>query len=102
MMTKIDFKREYKHLYRPSAKKFNLVDVPAMQFLMIDGHGDPNTAQGYQDAVEALFGVAFKIKFLSKKNWGKITQSCPWKGCGGQTIWMPSPINGTRANGIGR
>jgi len=66
-MSKIDFKKELKHLYRPSAKEFAVVDVPPMNFLMIDGHGDPNTAQEYKDAVEALYGVAYKLKFMSKR-----------------------------------
>jgi hypothetical protein len=70
-MSKIDFKKELKHLYRPSAKEFVVVDVPPMNFLMIDGHGDPNTAQEYQDAVEALYAVAYKLKFTSKKELGK-------------------------------
>ena len=65
-MEKIDFKKTLKHLYAPK-KKFEIVDVPEMQFLMVDGHGDPNTAQEYADAVEALFGVAYKMKFISKK-----------------------------------
>jgi hypothetical protein len=38
-----------------------------MQYLMIDGHGDPNTTQEYQDAIEALYAVSYKVKFLSKK-----------------------------------
>jgi hypothetical protein len=66
-MTKIDFKKEMKHLYRPTAKDFVVVDAPPVNFLMIDGHGDPNTAQEYKDAVEALYAVAYKLKFLSKK-----------------------------------
>ena len=66
-MSKVDFKKELKHLYRPSAKEFVVVDVPPMNFLMIDGHGDPNTAQEYQDALEALYAVAYKLKFMSKK-----------------------------------
>jgi hypothetical protein len=70
-MSKIDFKKELKHLYRPSAKEFVVVDVPPMSFLMIDGHGDPNTAQEYQDAVEALYAVSYKLKFTSKKELGK-------------------------------
>ena len=70
-MTKIDFKKELKHLYRPSARRFEVVDVPPMNFLMIDGHGDPNTAQAYADAVEALYAVAYKIKFESKRELGK-------------------------------
>ncbi len=66
-MPKIDFKKDFKQLYSPSSKKFEIVDVPPMQFLMIDGHGDPNTAPEYQEAVEALYGVAYKLKFMSKK-----------------------------------
>jgi hypothetical protein len=70
-MTKIDFKKELKHLYRPSAKEFVVVEVPRMKYLMVDGHGDPNTAQEYQDAVESLYAVAYKLKFMSKRSLGK-------------------------------
>ena len=66
-MDKVDFKKELKHLYAPSSREFTVVEVPEMQFLMVDGHGDPNTAQVYQDAVEALYAVAYKLKFMSKK-----------------------------------
>jgi hypothetical protein len=66
-MTKIDFKREWKHLYSPPNTKFTILNVPEMQFMMVDGHGDPNTAQEYQDALEALYGAAYKTKFFSKK-----------------------------------
>ena len=69
-MSKVDFKKTYKELYSPP-KKFVIVDVPAMQFLMVDGHGDPNVAQEYQDALEALYAVAYKIKFASKKQLGQ-------------------------------
>ena len=66
-MKKIDFKKELKHLYQPSAKAVVLVEVPPMKFLMIDGQGDPNTSSSYQEAVEALFSVAYAIKFKVKK-----------------------------------
>lgn len=69
-MSKVDFKKELKELYAPP-KKFVVVDVPDMQFLMVDGHGDPNIAQEYQDAVETLYAVAYKMKFISKKTWAK-------------------------------
>lgn len=69
-MSKIDFKKELKHLYQPSARQFEMVDVPPMHFLMIDGHGDPNTAQAYQQAIEALYAVAYALKFMSKKEKG--------------------------------
>jgi hypothetical protein len=64
---KIDLKKELKHLYQPSAKKVARVDVPALQFLMIDGEGDPNTSHEYAQAVEALFSVSYTLKFMIKK-----------------------------------
>jgi hypothetical protein len=64
-MSKVDFKKTLKSLYNPP-KEFVLVHVPEMKFLQIHGQGDPNTAQEYQDAVEALYAVAYKLKFLSK------------------------------------
>jgi len=70
-MTKFDFKKELKHLYSPSKKDFAVVDVPPMSFLQIDGHGDPNTADEYKQAVETLFALAFNIKFRSKKELGR-------------------------------
>ncbi len=66
-MGKIDFKKEFKDLYGASAKRTDVVNVPAMRFLMIDGQGDPNTAQSFQEAVEALFSLSYAIKFLIKK-----------------------------------
>ncbi len=65
-MKKIDFKKELKHLYRPTTKKIEIVDVPAMNFLMIDGKGDPNIAKEYTDAIEALYSVSYTLKFMVK------------------------------------
>lgn len=70
-MAKIDFKKELHHLYRPSRSEFALVEVPAMTFLTIDGRGDPNTALRFKAAVEALFSVAYTLKFMSKNDLGK-------------------------------
>jgi len=69
-MAKIDFKKELKQFYNPSAKEVTVVDVPPMNFLMIDGEGDPNTSQQYKDAIEALFSVSYAIKFMIKKGTG--------------------------------
>lgn len=66
-MQKLDLKKSLKHLYQPSAKEVVQVEVPSANFLMIDGKGDPNTAQEYADAVEALFSVAYALKFAVKK-----------------------------------
>lgn len=69
-MEKIDYKKQLKHLYNPSAMKVEIVDVPQMNFLMIDGEGDPNTSQSFSDAIEALYSVSYTLKFMVKK--GKI------------------------------
>jgi hypothetical protein len=66
-MGKIDYKKELKHLYRPSAKKVEIVEVPRMHFIMVDGEGDPNTSQSFSDAIEALYPVAYTLKFMVKK-----------------------------------
>lgn len=66
-MTRIDFKKDLARLYRPSAREAALVEVPAMNFLMVDGAGDPNRERSYREAVEALFSVSYAIKFKVKK-----------------------------------
>jgi hypothetical protein len=66
-MEKIDFKKQLKHLYAPSARKVEIVEVPPMNFLMVDGEGDPNTAKAFSDAIEALYPVAYTLKFMVKK-----------------------------------
>ena len=67
---KLDLKKDLKDLYNPSAKAVNIVDVPQMNFLMIDGQGDPNTADVYQQALEALYGLGYTLKFDSKREVG--------------------------------
>lgn len=66
-MQRRDWRKELKHLYRPSTREVACVDVPPMNYLMVDGRGDPNIAQEYAEAVEALFAVAYAIKFAVKK-----------------------------------
>jgi hypothetical protein len=67
-MDKIDLRKTLKPLYQPSAKAVVEVDVPAFDYLMIDGEGDPNTAPAYAQAVEALFSVSYTAKFALKKS----------------------------------
>ena len=66
-METLDLKKALKHRYAPSAREVTEVTVPRMQYLMIDGTGDPNTAPAYTEAVEALYAVAYTIKFAIKK-----------------------------------
>jgi len=67
-MKKIDYKKELKHLYKPSAKKIEFIEVPKMNFLMINGKGNPNTSVEYKNAVEALYTVSYAVKFFIKKS----------------------------------
>ena len=59
-----------RELHRP-AGEFSIVEVPAVQYLSIDGHGDPNTAKAYADAVTSIYPLAYKLKFLSKAELGR-------------------------------
>lgn len=67
MDNKYDLKKAHKMLYSPNAKDFSVVAVPELTYIAIDGHGDPNTSREYAEAVEALYGVAYAVKFESKK-----------------------------------
>lgn len=66
-MKKIDFKKELKHLYQPSAKEVEQVSVPPMNYLMADGEGDPNTSPAFAEIVEVLFSLSYTLKFMVKK-----------------------------------
>ncbi len=79
-MAKIDLKSEFKSLYKPSAKEVIEVNVSAFNFLMIDGEGNPNTAESYKEAVEALFSVSYSIKFSLKNDRGLDYTVMPLEG----------------------
>jgi hypothetical protein len=67
VMKKIDFKKELKAFYAPSAKAPAMVTVPPLQYLMVDGEGDPNSSPAYIAAVQALFTLSYTLKFMAKK-----------------------------------
>lgn len=62
---KADLKREIPS-YGARRGAFSVVEVPPLQYLMIDGHGDPNTADAYRDAIATIYPLAYKLKFASK------------------------------------
>jgi hypothetical protein len=70
MTDKTDFKKTL-DTYQVQRGRFRIVDVPDMQFVMIDGRGDPNTSPAFAEAVEALYPVAYKLKFASKRDLGR-------------------------------
>ncbi len=75
-MKKIDLRKSLGPLYKPPAKEPVIVDVPPMDFLMIDGAGDPNNATAFQEAIGALYGMAYTLKFAFKKS-GKADWTVP-------------------------
>ena len=66
-MVKIDYKKELKNLYSSSAEKVEVVELPQMNFLMIDGEGDPNTSQSFQDAIDVLHHFPTPSSLSSKE-----------------------------------
>jgi len=75
-----DVKKDRRDLYAPAPGVVQLVDVPEMSFLMIDGHGDPNTAGAYREAVEALYTAAYSVRALAKATLGRVHTVAPLEG----------------------
>jgi hypothetical protein len=69
-MEKLDLRKNYKNLYQPSAKEVAVVEIPALQFAMIEGAIEPGQSPGispaFQAAMEALYGISYTLKFMSK------------------------------------
>lgn len=79
-MQKIDFKKMMKAFWQPPADRFTIVEVPAMQFAMVDGKGDPNLSDVYQNAVQWLYSVSYGLKFMSKKELARDYGVAPLEG----------------------
>lgn len=78
-MEKVDFKKELPS-YKAKHHQLKVIEVPPLQYLMIDGHGDPNTSQAFKDAILALYPIAYKLKFASKRDLGKDYAVMPLEG----------------------
>lgn len=96
-MKKIDFKKEFKSLYSASKRKPVFVEVPEMNFLMIDGKGDPNIVPEFQAALDALYPVSYSLKFMSKKELNRDYVVMPLEG-----LWWADDLkdfaNGNKEN----
>ena len=70
-MKTLDLKKEYKYLYAPSAKKVEIVQVPRLQFAMIDGAiekgSEPGKSPSFAEATQALYSISYTLKFMLKK-----------------------------------
>ncbi len=70
-MKTLDLKKDLKYLYAPSAKKVEIVQVPRLQFVMIDGAiekgSEPGKSPAFAEATQAMYGIAYTLKFMLKK-----------------------------------
>lgn len=78
-MNKVDLKKSLDS-YRAKHNEFRVFEMPKVKYLMVDGHGDPNTSQEFKDAISALYPIAYKIKFASKIDLGKDFVVMPLEG----------------------
>lgn len=76
---KTDFKKEI-DAYRAKRGELQLVEVPDLQYLVVGGHGDPNSSPAFTGAIEALYPVAYKLKFASKQDLGRDYVVMPLEG----------------------
>jgi len=77
-MEKMDLRKQYAHLYKASARKPALIDVPELNYLMVDGRGHPESNPAFQEAMGALFGISYTLKFHYKMEKGiDWTVMCP-------------------------
>ncbi|WP_040158440.1 GyrI-like domain-containing protein [Mobilicoccus massiliensis] len=90
---RIDLKKDRRDLYRPPSSEFVEVDVPAYEYLAVDGAGDPNTTAGYAAAVEALYTTGYAIRAVFKARTGSDFVVGPLEGL----WWSANPSDQTSA-----
>ncbi|GAA2460266.1 GyrI-like domain-containing protein [Streptomyces macrosporus] len=79
-MQNYDIKKERRDLYSARRDRFEIVDVPRMSFLMVDGRGNPNTSADYRAAVEALYTTAYAVRAIAKRELGRTHTVGPLEG----------------------
>lgn len=78
MTEKVDFKSL--DAYQARVGEVRTLDVPPLQYLAIDGHGDPNSSEEYAGALAALYPVAYTLKFASRRELGRDYVVMPLEG----------------------
>ncbi|MDO5736753.1 MAG: GyrI-like domain-containing protein, partial [Propionibacteriaceae bacterium] len=79
-MDSYDIKKAYPTLYAPKPREWHVVEVPELLFLMVDGHGDPNTCSAYTDAVQALYSLSYAVRAIVKQELGRVHTVGPLEG----------------------
>jgi len=75
-----DIKKALPALYAPKRGGFHVVDVPEIAFLMVDGHGDPNTSPAYTEAVTALYTLSYTVRAIATTDLGRVHTVGPLEG----------------------
>ncbi len=92
-----DFKKEYREFYLPKAKP-EIIRIPSMNFIAVDGSGDPNEEGGeYKEAVGLLYAVAYTIK-MSKKGSHQIEGYFDYVVPPLEGFWRQDGVNGIDYN----
>lgn len=79
-METYDVKKDQRTLYAPRAGEITIVDVPEFSYLCVDGRGNPNTADAYRNAVEALYSVSYGVRFAAKRELARVHVVAPLEG----------------------
>jgi hypothetical protein len=66
-LKKLDLRKDLKKLYSASTRAVELLEVPTMSYIMVDGSGDPNTSAAYRDSIDVLYTLSYTLKFAIKK-----------------------------------
>ncbi|TYP88959.1 GyrI-like domain-containing protein [Blastococcus xanthinilyticus] len=83
-----DVKKAHRRLYAPKPGGFEVVDVPELAFLAVDGAGDPNTSADYRAAVEALYTASYAIRAAAKATLGRVHTVAPLEG-----LWSAADLS---------
>jgi hypothetical protein len=76
-MSKTDLKKEYKDLFSARLDKVEVLEVPALNYLKIDGKGDPNQGESFQLSTEALYGLSYALRSMLKKGPDAVEYTVP-------------------------
>lgn len=79
-MTKIDYKQQFKEFYSGKTGQPITLTIPPMNYIMIDGQGDPETGEEYMHAIQTLYPIAYTIKFYCKNQLGRDFSVMPLEG----------------------
>ncbi|KJE21650.1 hypothetical protein FF36_03983 [Frankia torreyi] len=80
MHSNFDVKKERPRLYSSKRNKFEIVDVARANFLMVDGHGDPNTSPEYAEVVTALYTTSYAVRAVAKDKLKRTHTVAPLEG----------------------